>query len=49
MCRAGCENFANLHNLDFNLKLKISDLLNILDRNDFGYNSLYNLVIKPLI
>lgn len=48
-CRAGCENFANLHNLDFNLKIKASDLLKILDVNDFGYNRLYNVVIQPLI
>lgn len=48
-CRAGCENFANLHNLDFNLKIKVSDLLKILDLNDFGYSKLYNVVIQPLI
>ena len=41
-CQMGCQDFADRHNLPYNTRMKVSDLLRILDVNDYGYNKLVN-------
>lgn len=48
-CQQGCQNFADTHKLSINQKLRISDLLKILDTNDYGYYDIFSIVIKPLL
>ena len=39
-CQMGCQDFADRHKLPYNTRIKVSDLLRILDVNDYGYRTL---------
>lgn len=41
-CQMGCQDFADRHNLPYNARIKVSDLLRILTDNDYGYYKLIN-------